>query len=165
MKKNLTFWVELPTDHEDYSARTKIAENCKTKEKCDQVLSSDLWTKRYIKIAILSGINNIGVSKDFEKLCDPCKNGIFEWYRKEINYIENLGIFQAQIKESNTSEEYRESYEFLSNLIDNPKTAQNEIDSYLQYYQGCKQRFNQAQKLLEEKINESEAIERGYQIE
>lgn len=163
--EDLTFYVELSPDHSDYKSSPTISDNCKSKENCGKILSSDLWTKRFIKIAILCSVNEIGISSDFEKLCGPCRNNVFQWYKKEINETsENLEIFSARIAEANSAQNYRESYEFVSRLVDSISTPQERIDSALNFYQSVKQRYYAAKSNLAHEIDRNNAIKRGYEV-
>jgi hypothetical protein len=157
--------LDLKPEDKNYNLRPQISKGCKSKDNCDKIFKSELWTKRMMKVAVLSGMN-MGVTKDFEKLCSFCQQAFYEFYKSEIRTdAEDRQIFQLMVRESNAAEAYHECYQHLSKLLDGKNYDQSEIDDYIKYYQRCKIKYNSAHKLLEEKLNENEARKRGYKIE
>lgn len=150
-------------DQEETNQRFETVKNCKSKDHCSKILNS-FFTVRQMKIATIAKIN-MGISKDFEKLCLECQNSVFGNYKTEVqNSEEPLEIFTLRVRESDANDEYQTATDHLMKITNISNYSQQEIDEYIKFYKGCKERHDEAQRLLTEKINELEAVKRGYQL-
>lgn len=165
LSEDLERLLNIDETDPEYSKKIHSSNNCKSGI-CNKIL--DLFpTLRSMKISYLADMGHNIKHNDLEKLCKSCQNQVYEIYKEKIGTCVNEGpeVFLAEVLESNTNEEYKGALEYLSNLIDDPKADQRDIDSFLYHYQDLRVRWNAANRIFKELLNEAAARRMGYDID
>lgn len=162
---NLEYLLNLNESDPEYSKKIHSSNNCKSGI-CNKILDS-FPTLRSMKISYLADMGHNIKHSDLERLCQSCQKHFYEMYKEKIGTCANEGpeVFLAEVLESNTNEEYKGALEYLSNLIDDPKADQRDIDSFLYHYQDLRVRWNAANRIFKELLNEAAARHMGYDID
>lgn len=165
-ESNLEYLLEMSEDNPDYNLRFEAAKDCKTEENCSEILNA-FPTTRLMRISYLAGMGHNINYYDMGKLCQSCQSHIYNSYKEKIGTCakEGLEMFLAEILESNTNEEYKASYSYLSKLLDDPNVSQEEIDTFLEHYEKLRRKWKQANTLFKELLNEAAARRMGYDVD
>lgn len=162
---NLEYLLNLNESDPEYSKKIHSSNDCKSGI-CNKILDS-FPTERSMKISYLADMGHNIKHDELVKLCKSCQNHVYEIYKEKIGTCAKEGpeVFLAEVLESNTNEEYKGALEYLSKLIDDPKAEQKDIDSFLYHYQDLKVRWNAANRIFKELLNEAAARRMGYDLD
>lgn len=132
------------------------------------------FTKRLIRLSVLS-CQFCGIDFDsYQKLCDKCKDQVYDWYYKvafaDIKNDTTKEIFEAMIAENNIKsllENARSRYELLLSgyRYKHDKTiTKADIQDQKRYFENCEELYKKAAYNLKEATDEKQAKDLGYEV-